>query len=323
MIQLNLGAAVAGLKESGAKRVLVQIPEGLKTRTEEIAEALEGFEAIINMDPCFGACDLKDSEAERLGCDAVLHIGHSKFSESKMNAVYAPLPYELKDFEKLAEKLAEYLKERGVKSVGLTTTIQFVGYMPRLKEMLAEHGINASTGAGKKVSEAQLLGCNYSAADVKGELLVYLGDGLFHPLGAAFAAGKDVVALNPFTGEVKEMAEEKERFLKQRISLIVGAKEMKKFGVLVSTKKGQCRIGNALEAKRKLEENGKNAFIYSADTLSPESLLGIKADVLVNTACPRIATDDFRNYRQIVLNYFELDYLFGKSFDDYSVPKEF
>lgn len=324
MIHLNLETAIANLKESGAARVLVQIPEGLKTRTEEIAEALKDFEIIINMDPCFGACDLKESEAEKLGCNALLHIGHSAFQkETKMNVIYAPLPYSLEDFDEIAEKLANYLKEKKVNSVGLTTTVQFLDYLPKLKEKLAEQGITGNTSSGNRTVAGQLLGCNYSAADVEGELIIYFGDGLFHPLGAAFSSKKEVVIVNPFTKEISSLGEDKNKFLKQRISLIIGAKEMKKFAVLVSTKQGQSRSKVAFEVKRKLEENGKKVIIYSADMLSPENLLGIEAEVLVNTACPRISLDDFKNYKQIVLNYYEIDYLFGKEFENYAIPKEF
>ncbi|MCK4714410.1 MAG: diphthamide synthesis protein, partial [Candidatus Aenigmarchaeota archaeon] len=69
------------LKSLKAKKVFVQIPEGLKTRALEISGFLdkEGFETVTCVEPCFGACDLRDSEAKRLGCDALLHIGHTDF----------------------------------------------------------------------------------------------------------------------------------------------------------------------------------------------------------------------------------------------------
>jgi 2-(3-amino-3-carboxypropyl)histidine synthase len=324
MIHLNLNSAITQLKEYNATRVLVQIPEGLKTRTEDISELLKDFEVVINMDPCFGACDLKEAEAEILDCDALLHIGHSAFQKkTKMNVVYAPLPYTLNEFEEVAEKLINYLKENKINNVGLTTTVQFLDYLPKLKEKLIEQGITGNTASGNRTIEGQLLGCNYSAADVEGELIVYFGDGLFHPLGSAFSSKKEVVIVNPFTKEISSLGEEKDKFLKQRISLIIGAKEMKKFAILVSTKTGQSRSKVAFEIKKKLEEHGKRTIIYSADMLSPENLLGIDAEVLVNTACPRIALDDFKNYKQIVLNYYEIDYLFGKEFEEYEIPKEF
>ena len=69
------------LKEYKAKRVFVQYPEGIKLKIQNIAKALEGegFEVVVCTEPCFGACDIRDYEAARLGCDTILHIGHEDY----------------------------------------------------------------------------------------------------------------------------------------------------------------------------------------------------------------------------------------------------
>ncbi len=323
MIQLNLNDSILKLKKMGAKRVFVQIPEGLKTRTEEILELLKDFEVVINMDPCFGACDLKESEAKRFECDAILHIGHTPFQNNKKNVVYALIPYKLKNYELVTNKLVDYLKKMNCKKVSLVTTVQFIDYIPKIKKILEKNNIQCFLSHGKRVSEGQLLGCNYSAVSNKGNLIIYFGDGFFHPIGAALSSGKPVVIVNPFENTILELGEQKNKFLNQRILLIESAKEKKKFAILVSTKQGQNRIKKAFELKKKLVLAGKKVIIYSADMLSPENLLGIDAEVLINTACPRIAIDDFKNYRQIVLNHYEIDYVLGKNYEQYFVPKEF
>lgn len=323
MIQLNFNDPILKLKKMGAKRVFVQIPEGLKTRTEEILELLKDFEVIINMDPCFGACDLKESEAKRFECDTILHIGHTPFQINKKNVVYALIPYELNDYETVLNKLVAYLTKINCNKISLVTTVQFIDYLPKIKKHLEQNNIQCFLTSGNRVSEGQLLGCNYSAVSNKGKIIVYFGDGFFHPIGAALSSGKPVVIVNPFENTILELGEQKNKFLRQRILLIESAKEKKKFAILVSTKQGQNRITKAFELKKKLVSAGKKVIIYSADMLSPENLLGINAEVLINTACPRIGIDDFKNYRQIVLNYYEVDYLLGKNYEEYSIPKEF
>jgi 2-(3-amino-3-carboxypropyl)histidine synthase len=64
----------------GAKRVLLQLPEGLKPEGPRLAKIIEGTGAlpIISADPCYGACDLATAEAERLGIDLIIHFGHAK-----------------------------------------------------------------------------------------------------------------------------------------------------------------------------------------------------------------------------------------------------
>ena len=64
----------------GAKRVLLQLPEGLKPEGPRLAEIIEktGALPIISADPCYGACDIAVNEAESLGVDLIVHFGHSK-----------------------------------------------------------------------------------------------------------------------------------------------------------------------------------------------------------------------------------------------------
>ena len=64
----------------GVKRVLIQMPEGLKPEAPRLAKIIEksGALPIISADPCYGACDLAVNEAEDLGVDIIVHFGHSK-----------------------------------------------------------------------------------------------------------------------------------------------------------------------------------------------------------------------------------------------------
>ena len=57
-----------------AKRVLLQLPEGLKPEAPKIAKSLEraGVLVIISADPCYGACDIAVGEAEDLGVDLIV-----------------------------------------------------------------------------------------------------------------------------------------------------------------------------------------------------------------------------------------------------------
>ena len=98
------------------------------------------------------------------------------------------------------------------------------------------------------------------------------------------------------------------------------AKAAKEFAIIVSTKEGQNRISEAQAIKKELEKKGKKAKIYAMDFISPEALLGIRAEALINTACPRISIDDYANYKMPIINYPEVDYLLGKKkYEDYKL----
>jgi diphthamide biosynthesis enzyme Dph1/Dph2-like protein len=55
------------------------------------------------------------------------------------------------------------------------------------------------------------------------------------------------------------------------------------------------------QAKAMLERKGKTAHVIVMDEISPQKLLGMKLDCLVNCACPRL-TDDSGMFRKPVLN---------------------
>jgi len=321
MLQINLERAIAELKELKAKKILLQIPEGLKTKVEGIIADLkkEGFEVITTMDPTFGACDIKSSEAKQFGCDALLHLGHNSFIEEiDFPVVYAPLAYKLPKLEQFVTKLSNILKEKNIKKVGLVTTIQFVDNLPKIRELLLDNGIGSVTSCGKRVCEGQVLGCNYSAVPNE-KVIVYVGDGLFHPLGVAFATGKEVITANPLTDEISALGKEKDDFLRKRILLIESAKEASSYAILVTTKQGQNKITLAEKIKKELISKGKKAEIYVMDYIAEEKLLGIDAGAYISTACPRLSIDDFASYKKPIINAFEVKYLLGESYDDYKL----
>jgi 2-(3-amino-3-carboxypropyl)histidine synthase len=72
---LELGRVVAEVGKSGAKSVLVQLPDGLKLWGLVISDYLSercDVEVRVWLGSCFGACDLPDSDA-----DLVVQFGHS------------------------------------------------------------------------------------------------------------------------------------------------------------------------------------------------------------------------------------------------------
>ncbi|MEK6958813.1 MAG: diphthamide biosynthesis enzyme Dph2 [archaeon] len=324
MLKLDLTQAVKELKKLKAKKVFLQIPEGLKIRVDALMEELEGhgFEVVTAMDPCFGACDLKQSEAKRLGCDSVLHLGHTQFlKKTSIPTVYAPLKYELGErFERISKIAAEWLKDANIREVGIVTTAQFLHYLPELKKAFETAGIKTNIGKGQRTEDGQVLGCNYSSAEVKPNTIIFFGDGLFHPLGIHFATQKKVIIANPITLEMKTLDEEKNEFLKRRILLIERAKAANEYAIIVSTKEGQNRISEAEKIKKLLEKDGKKAKIYIMDFISQDAMLGMKAEAIINTACPRISIDDYQNYKLPMINYPEVDYLLGKKkYDNYKL----
>jgi len=186
------------LKRIGAKRIFVQYPEGLQLRIQEMSRQLEenGFEVILCLEPTYGACDIRDEEAQRLECDVILHIGHSDMGmKSEIPVFYwdyfftvDPIPI----IEKEVKKLEKF------KKIGLLTTVQFVKAMKKVQEYLKGKGKEVFLHKSLKYP-GQILGCNVDAAkEIEGmvDCFLYVGAGKFHPLGVALKVKKPVFSLD-------------------------------------------------------------------------------------------------------------------------------
>ena len=70
------------IKKAGARKVGLQFPDGLKKYATDVAKEIEkktGAIALIFADPCYGACDTKELEANKLGVDLLIQFGHDEF----------------------------------------------------------------------------------------------------------------------------------------------------------------------------------------------------------------------------------------------------
>jgi len=79
--ELELERVAANIKKQKARLVCIQLPEGLRPKAKEIADALEkktNAEIIIWQGSCFGACDLPIG-LEKLGVDLLVQWGHSEW----------------------------------------------------------------------------------------------------------------------------------------------------------------------------------------------------------------------------------------------------
>lgn len=277
------------------KKIFLQLPEGLKKKATSIADGLEakGDEVIISGDPCYGACDLRFMQGFE-----TLHYGHSKMLDTP-NVTYEPYRAE-KELVSITLKALPLLPER----VALASTIQHSNRLSEAKDALEEKGKKVMlVPKGERCSEdGQVLGCDVTGAiKVKDSVdaFLFIGTGLFHPMGLTFYTRKPVVRADPYTGDVEAL--EPHAWAKESALRQTKASNAKRYGIILSTKPGQSNPEKAKELKHKLEEKGFKAYIIAMDEVTPDRLLGFEVDVFVITACPRIVIDDWKNYDKAVL----------------------
>jgi 2-(3-amino-3-carboxypropyl)histidine synthase len=282
-----------------ARIVALQLPEGLKRKSYEIIDAMKDKEIILLGDPFWGACDIPAQGK----WDLLIQFGHS------------PIP-NLGNFPKimyieLQEKMEHDLDCSKVpfSSVTLTSNITYSNELKSIKEMLenCHKKVTLKKGDSRVFYPGQILGCNISAARGDDEAVLFIGEGIFHPLGISLALDKEVLAFNPRTNEYIDMEKEKRKFLTQRYAAIEKASKANKFGIIVSSKIGQTRYSLANIARKILEENGKKTYIISTDLIRDETLMNFPGEVYVNTACPRVTIEDYATFSRPIITFYELE----------------
>ncbi|HJJ90379.1 MAG TPA: diphthamide biosynthesis enzyme Dph2 [Methanocorpusculum sp.] len=306
---------ITDLHIRNVKRVAIQLPEGLKRETPTLANTLrnEGFDVIICGDACWGACDLALDALDDV--DVLIHIGHSPISSEK-NVIYIPFKQDI-DLEILASALSVLSHYQ---CIGLVTTIQHAHQIENMRYWLIEHGVTAIIGrpSSRTPYPGQILGCTYSAvksADV--DAYLFVGTGVFHAIGVSLATGKPTFSLDPYSdGGVQEISAD--RLLRQRFLQIEIAKTAETFGILLSSKSGQCRK----ELAYRLVSLTDKASIILIRDISEMQLRNLGFDAYVNTACPRLALDDQNRFPMPVLSPAEFEIVLGlRSWADYSIDE--
>ena len=301
------------INDKKCKTAGLQFPEGFKRRAIDIARKIEEkttASVIISGNPCFGACDIDTALAGRV--DVLFHFGHSGmgkydnvfFIETRSNVDVLPV----------LEAALPMLKNR---KIGIVTTVQHIHKLEEISKFLKVNDKEPVVGTGDlRVSyPGQVLGCNFSAARVDCEEILYVGSGIFHPLGVAIATGKRVIAADPYLNQTVEVSPEK--FMRKRSGYIAKSMSAKVFGIIVSTKSGQNRIKLARQLVDSAKRHGIGAHIIIMDLVTPEQLLAFSADAYVNTACPRITIDDAERFHAPLLTPQEFEVVLGeRKWDD-------
>ncbi|MEK6872857.1 MAG: diphthamide synthesis protein [Nanoarchaeota archaeon] len=83
MFNLELNEVIDKIKASNAKQVLIQLPDGLKHKSNEVVDFIEentDAKAFILLGSCFGACDIP-LNLNLLNIDLIIQWGHNRFNK--------------------------------------------------------------------------------------------------------------------------------------------------------------------------------------------------------------------------------------------------
>jgi 2-(3-amino-3-carboxypropyl)histidine synthase len=327
MYQIEEDRILEEITRRGSKRVLLQLPEGLKPLGFRLAKLLEdrkGVEVFVSGDPCYGACDLALGPKSHVEADLLIHVGHAEipgeFPEENVLFVEARSDAPI---DALIEQAVRMLSSEH--TIGLASNIQHIHQLDAAKEILERNGKEVLIGraSGWLRYPGQVLGCDYGSVRAiadKVDAIVVLSGGDFHAVGIPLATGKRTIVVDPFERTARDMTEACRQLLRIRWANIERFRETKRVGIIVGMKSSQMNISLARRLKQLLKENGQSAILICATEVIPETLESfLDLESYVEVSCPRISTDDQERYRKPILNPEELMIALGKkSWEDYT-----
>ncbi|MBC5792696.1 MAG: diphthamide biosynthesis enzyme Dph2 [Nanohaloarchaea archaeon] len=296
----SLDEILEEVKKEDYDKVGLQGPDGIKPELIEIADELRehDIEPVMVGASTFGACGIANEKVERMGADALIHVGHTRFlhpekADMKDFDVYY-LPY--REDRDLMGVLEEHYEEIEAEKVGLVGVTQYMDRADKAREFLRDKGFEVVEGkTGLRTTEpGQVLGCDAGAAHNiahKVDAFVFLGSGHFHPSQVS-ETGKEVYVVDPYEKHIwVEPANSLGDEMQAEIARVMKHKDKKKWGIVTSSKKGQNYMRAVEIAKEKLEEHGKEVYIFVEDRIFESDYKGYGIDIYVNCACPRMTKD--------------------------------
>ncbi|MAG47046.1 diphthamide biosynthesis enzyme Dph2 [archaeon] len=308
---------VEEINRKNAKKVLIQLPEGIKKEGFRISKHIEEnceCEVYISGNSCWGGCDLSLEEAKNLAVDLLIHFGHAPFIKVDFPILYIELESKL-DIIDMLQKSMKDIKE---KKLGLVSSIQYIHKIEEVKKFLDDNGFETIIPEKRGFSHynGHVVGCEYNSLKLirnNVEAFLVLGN-TFHSLGAALMINdKKVYLLDERNEKIELMDELRDKVTRQRFAMIEKVKGANKIGIIVDLKPGQKNVGFAKVLKKDLKEVGKDSMILLMNEVTPDKLMNFyDIDAFIETACPRIAIEDREKYEKPLISAREARVITGK-----------
>ncbi|CAI6098525.1 unnamed protein product [Clonostachys chloroleuca] len=287
------------IRTSGAKKVALQMPEGLLLFATTISDILmqfcPGIETLIMGDVTYGACCIDDYTARALGCDLLVHYAHScliPVDVTKIKTLYVFVDISIDVTHLLASLERNFPTGKTIAVVG---TIQFNATIHGVKNALERAGFRILVPQIAPLSKGEILGCTSPRleADDAVDLILYLGDGRFH-LESIMIHNPSIPAYryDPYSRKLTRETYEHDEMQTIRRSAITTAKKAKKWGLILGSLGRQGNPHTMALIEKKLTERGIPWVNLLLSEIFPGKL-ALMSDVecWVQVACPRLSID--------------------------------
>lgn len=290
---------VWNIRKQGAKRVALQMPEGLLIYSLIISDILEQFcevETVVMGDVSYGACCIDDYTARSLDCDFIVHYAHSCLVPIDITAIKVLYVFVTINIDET--HLINTIKlnfERGTQ-LAVFGTIQFNPTIHSIKTKLEEDEkpIYLIPPQTRPLSKGEVLGCTSARLD-KDQIsgMVYIGDGRFH-LESSMIHNPEIPAYryDPYSRKFTQEFYDQKEMIKVREDAVKTAAKAKKIGLILGAlgRQGSPVTLDKLEAE--LSKKGIKVVKIILSEIFPQKLsMFDDIDAFVQVACPRLSID--------------------------------
>ncbi|XP_008307600.2 2-(3-amino-3-carboxypropyl)histidine synthase subunit 1 [Cynoglossus semilaevis] len=284
------------VRQAKAKRVALQLPEGLQMFACVIADIIERFteaDTIVMGDVTYGACCVDDFTARALGADFLVHYGHSCLipidSTASIKMLYVFVDIQMDNAHFLDTVKFNFSPGQ---SLVLVSTIQFVAALQAVSSAL-KSDFDVLVPQCRPLSPGEILGCTSPRLDQHVDAIIYLGDGRFH-LESIMIANPDIPAYryDPYSKVFTREYYDHQAMRALRLRAIDTARHAQRWGLIVGTlgRQGSPKVLEHLESR--LSSLGKDFTRVLLSEIFPGKLdLMPDVDAWIQIACPRLSID--------------------------------
>ncbi|KAH6570134.1 hypothetical protein BASA61_005197 [Batrachochytrium salamandrivorans] len=312
----ELHKSIWQIQKHNAKKVALQFPEGLLMFSLVIADILErfaGVETLVMGDVTYGACCIDDYTARAIGCDFMIHYGHSclipiDITSIKTLYVFVDIGIDAVHFIATVRKNIS-----AGKRIALVATIQFVASLQAASRELSNEYI-LFVPQSKPLSPGEILGCTAPKL-VDQDIIIYLGDGRFH-LESIMIANPSLPAYryDPYSKVFTREYYEHEEMQNLREYAIEQGRKAKKFGLIVGTlgRQGSLKVRRYIESQL-LALNISYVTVLLSEIFPAKLALFNDVDAWIQISCPRLSIDWGYSFPKPLLTPYEAAIVFNKA----------
>ena len=288
-----------------ATHIALQMPEGLLLYATVLSDVLQRLAPSLEQvsilgDVTYGACCVDDLGAQALGCQLLVHYGHSclvPIQHTVIPCLYVFVEITI-DVPHLVECLDLTLSKNETRPfVYLLGTIQFRHSLTEAQQLLIEKGYETNIPQAKPLSPGEVLGCTSPvlAGDKANAVVLFVADGRFH-LESTLISNPQIPLFyryDPYSKALTDESYDHDKMKSIRYQAIERAKSANVFGILLGTLGRQGNPAILSKIQKQLRSKGKKSFVMLVSEITPAklALFDNKIDAWIQVACPRLSVD--------------------------------